>query len=113
MNGGMMMSKVDGYPLPIIDDELKIIGTVPFKDNLTLSHVPDYVNENGYMGLTRLGEGVHEGELVLMRYDKWYPNRSYAELVSEREAYIECRNKGRLDVAKELGICIEREREVI
>lgn len=105
---------VDGEPVPLIDDDLKIIGTVPFVDNLTLSHVPEYVNMNGYMGLTRIVCGMYENRLVLMYYDKHYPERSYAELVSEKEAYKECLTRGKLDVAKEYNLSLPlKEREVI
>ena len=105
---------VDGQPIPIIDNNLKIIGTIPFIDNLTLSHVPDYVNMNGYMGLTRIQSGIHHGELVIMYYDKGYPGRSYGEIITEKEAYKECLNRGKLDVAKEYELQITPvEREVI
>ena len=40
--------------LPILNDDLRIIGTVEFVDNLTLSTAPDYVNQNGQVGLIRL-----------------------------------------------------------
>lgn len=105
--------KVDGVPIPILDERLHIIGTVPFVDNLTLSHVPDYVNFNGLMGVTRITHGRYEGGLVLMYYDKYYPQNSYAELVTEKEAYTTCLNRGKLDVAKELGLKITSECEVL
>lgn len=90
--------------------DMELIGTVPFKDNLTLSHAPDYVNMNGYMGIRRLCND----EIVLMYYDKHYPSRSYAERIDEEEAYRVCLRRGRLDVAKELGLELElMEREVI
>jgi len=103
------MNKVDGEPIPLIDNNLQIICTVPFKDNLTLNHVPEYVNLNGYMGITRLDNNL----IVVMYYDKNYPKNSYAEIITEKEAYKTCLNRGRLDVAKELGLQIKKEVEVI
>ena len=106
--------KVEGQPVPLLDEDLQIIGTVPFKDNLTLSHVPEYVNYNGYVGLTRLTTGRYQDSLVIMYYDKKYPQCSYAELVTEKEAYRECLNRGKLDVAKECGLELPpHEREII
>lgn len=100
----IMYNSVDGEPVPVINDKLEIICTVPFKDNLTLNHVPEYVNMNGYMGITRL----ETDELVIMYYDKNYPANSYAEIVTEKEAYKICLNRGRLDVAKELKLEIKK-----
>ena len=103
------------YLLPIIDDNLKIIGTVEFKDNLTLCNVPDYVNMNCRMGLKRLDESYEKlaGEIVLMFYDIYFPKASYAEIINEREAYKYCLNRGRLDVAGELNLKFVEEVEVL
>lgn len=92
--------------VPIIDNNLRIIGTVEFEDNLTLSHVPDYVNMNGYIGLKRLDDSyeTHSGELCLMFYDPKNPKTSYAEIVSEREAYKYCLNRGKLELASKLNL---------
>ena len=104
----------DGVPIPILDDDLRIIGTMPFKDNLTVTHAPEYVNYNGYVGLALVTGGIYEGELVIMYYDKHYPKNSYGEIISRKDAYVECLNRGKLDVAKELGLTLKlREREVI
>lgn len=90
--------------IPVYDDQLHILRTVEFTDNLTLSHVPDYVNQNGLMGLKRLKRGRWEGCLVIMYYDKRYPSHSYAEFISEEEAYHVCLNRGKLELATQLGI---------
>lgn len=101
--------------LPILDEGLNILGTVEFIDNLTLSHVPEYVNMNGKIGLTRLGAeyGTHAGEYVLMYYDKRYPENSYAEIVTKKEAYRQCLNRGKLELATELDLKYIREVELI
>ena len=101
--------------VPIIDDNLRIIGNVEFVDNLTLSHVPEYVNMNGLMGLKRLDKsyGKLEGYIVLMLYDKHNPRSSYAEIISEREAYRYCLNRGKLELASELGLQFVEEVEVV
>ena len=105
-----MMEEVNGHPIPVYDGQGKILFTVPFVDNLTLTRVPDYVNMNGYMGIAR----VHSGELVIMYYDKKYSETSYGEVITEEEAYKACLNRGKLDVAKELGLRIKLPtREVI
>lgn len=94
------------YLLPILDDDLKIIGTVEFEDNLTLSNAPDYVNQNGYLGLKRLDENYekYQGHIVFMCYDKQNPKSSYAEIISEKEAYKYCLNRGKLELANELEL---------
>ena len=104
-----MVNSVTGEPIPVLNDKLEIVCTVPFVDNLTLVHVPEYLNFNGYLGITRL----ETEELVLMYYDKNYPANSYAEIITEKEAYKTCLNRGRLDVAKQLGLQIKKEVEVI
>ena len=100
--------------IPIYNDNDKIIGLVEFEDNLTLVDSPDYVNMNGRMGLKRLGEdyGVLQGELVLMFYDPYYPKTSFAEIVTEREAFDYCQNRGKLELASELGLKYVKEIEV-
>jgi len=92
--------------LPILNDDLRIIGTVEFVDNLTLSTAPDYVNQNGQVGLIRLDSkyGRHEGELCLMYYDKQNPETSYAEIITEKEAYKKCLNRGKLELASQLNL---------
>lgn len=100
--------------IPIYNDDDRIIGLVEFEDNLTLVDSPDYVNMNGRMGLKRLGEdyGVLQGELVLMFYDPYYPKTSFAEIVTEKEAYDYCQNRGKLELASELGLKYVKEIEV-
>jgi len=94
------------YLLPLLDEELNIIATVEFEDNLTLPDVPDYVNMNGLLGLKRLDSSYErlEGCLVFMCYDTFNPDRSYAELVSEKEAYKHCLQRGKLELASKLGL---------
>lgn len=84
--------------IPLYDGN-KIVDVVEFVDNLTLSHVPDYVNENGHIGLCR-----HRGMLVLMFFDEHYQETSHAEYISEKEGYELCLNRGKLDLAEELEI---------
>jgi len=92
--------------LPILNEDLKIIATVKFEDNLTLEHVPQYVNQNGRLGLKRLDEsyGSLEDSIVYMFYDPENPKTSYAEIITDKEAYKYCLNRGKLDLAEELGL---------
>lgn len=101
--------------IPLYDDNMRMIGNVEFVDNLTLSHVPDYVNMNGLMGLKRLDQsyGNLSGHIVLMLYDKHNPKSSYAEIISEREAYRYCLNRGKLELASELDLKFVEEVEVV
>lgn len=94
-----------------IDD--KIVDTVEFHDNLTLENVPDYVNFNFRIGITRLNAGKYRGKLVVMFYSELYEHTSYASLVSEEEGYLICLKRGKLDVAEVLGINPEFEEEII
>lgn len=102
--------------VPILDDNLFIIGTVEFEGNLTISNAPDYVNENGEIGLKRLDQsyGKHWKEIVYMFYDRNNPKTSYAEIITPKEAYVYCLNRGKLDLASKLGLkFIEGDVEVI
>jgi hypothetical protein len=100
--------------IPILDDNLQIIGTTEFIDNLTLKDVPDYVNMNAKLGLKRLDtkEKICDGLIVFMMFDIMHPNRSYAEIVSELEAYKMCLSRNKLELASELGLKFMLEREV-
>lgn len=93
--------------IPVYDDQRRIIETVTFIDNLTLSDAPDYVNENGQLGLTR-----KDGVLYRMYYSDDYPNTSYAYEVTEEEAYEICLNRGRLYLVDELQITPDYKEEV-
>lgn len=106
---------MDQYLLPIVNDDLKIIGTVEFEDNLTLRNVPDYVNMNARIGIKRLDEsyGKLEGELVIMFLDTYCPKSSYAEIITQKEAYQYCLNRGKLDLASKLDLQFIEEVEVI
>lgn len=102
--------------IPIIHktiDGIETVRLIDFIDNLTVKHAPDYVNENGLMGLTRITTGTYEGQLVLMRYDQRYPKNSYGEFITEKEAYQYCIEKNKLQVAHDLEINFEKEREII
>lgn len=92
--------------IPILNNDLYIIGTVEFEDNLTISHVADYVNMNCRIGLKKLGDeyGKHGGEIVIMYYDTYNPKASYAEIITKKEAYNECLNRGKLELASKLGL---------
>lgn len=93
--------------IPILDDNMEHIGNVEFVDNLTVPHVPEYVNMNCLIGITKLDQkyGKHEGEYVIMYYDKKYPRASYAEILkTKKEAYHECWIRGKLDLASQLGL---------
>ena len=100
------------YLIPVIDESGKIVDGVEFIDNLTRHDAPSYVNYGGLVGITRLVEGKHEGELVMMYFFKEQQELSYGEFVSEEEAYRECAIFNRLDVAFDLNIQLAREVEV-
>lgn len=99
--------------IPVLDDNGKPICTVKFKENLTKQDVPDYVNMNCKIGLTRYPGVRWMGYYVLCYYDKYYPQRSYGEIISPEEAYEICNRNGRQDLIEEFDITFEREREVL
>ena len=101
------------YLLSIIDESGAIVGEVPFVDNLTCYDAPDYVNLNGQLGITRLEEGKYEGQLVFMQFYEDQQDLSYAEFVSENEAYRLCASRNKLDLAYSLNIHMEKEVEVL
>lgn len=107
--------KVKGNPrIPVLDDDGKTICTVNFVDNLTKQDVPDYVNMNCLIGLVKYPGIRFMGYYVLCYYDKYYPSRSYGEIISPEEAYNICNRNGRYDLIALLDIEVpEREREVL
>lgn len=109
MVGGIMT----GYEIPIRDDNYHVIGSTEFVDNLTLSNAPSYVNENGLVGIKRLTGGRYDGFLLYMVYDVRFPKNSYGVFITEEEAYKECLNRGRLDVAYDLGLHYPSEERMI
>lgn len=92
-------------PIPLYDENRRIIRTVKFVDNLTIDTPPYQVLERGCgVGLKRLKKGKYQGMLVLMKYDYWNPTGSEAEFISEDEAYELCLNRGRAKLIEELGL---------
>jgi len=100
------------YLIPLIENG-EIIDTVTFKDNLTREDKPDYVNFNGRVGLTRCNSERNKDKLVIMYF---YPDKqedSYAEFISEADAFNMCRHRNKLDTAYDLKLRICKEREVL
>lgn len=100
------------YLINVVDDG-RTVDSVIFVDNLTVPTDPPYNNFNGRIGLTRCTSERFEGELVICYF---YPERqedSYAEFITEEEAYHMCAHRNKLDLAKELGIVLTQEREII
>ena len=91
----------------IVFDNQQPVCTVKFKDNLTIHGKPDYVNENGRMGIKRIKAGRFEGRLVYMFVDCEYPERSYAEFIEEKDAFRLCWSKKKYEVIDELDIKFE------
>lgn len=100
------------YLIPLIEGN-KVIDTVTFEDNLTDYTAPPYVNYNGQMGLTRLSEGKHSGELVIMYFFEDTQEYSYAEFISDREAFRECAKRNKLDLAHSLDLKLVEGVEVL
>ena len=99
--------------IPVLDDDGKTICTVNFVDNLTKQDVPDYVNMNCLIGLVKYPGIRFMGYYVLCYYDKYYPSRSYGEIITAEEAYNICLKNNRQDLIEELDITFERQREVL
>ena len=99
--------------IPVFDDDNELLCYCQFKDNLTRENVPDYANMNCRIGLTRYPGLRFPRFYVLMYYDKYSPDRSYGEIITENEAYMECIRAGHEEVIEEFGLLYEREREVL
>lgn len=100
------------YLIKVLNDVNEEVDTVKFNNNLTVEGAPDYVNFNGQVGLTRCTSERYKDELVIMYF---YPEKqedSYAEFISELEAYNLCAHRNKLDVANELNINLLHERGV-
>ena len=92
-------------PVPIYDENHRIIRTVEFVDNLTLNHPPYQIQEGWCsVGLKRLNKGRYKDMLVLMFYDNFFPSCSHAEFISEEAAYELCLNRGKSSVIEEYDI---------
>lgn len=109
-----MTEKSKQVSIPVLDEHLEVIGATVFEDNLTLHNVPDYVNMNGHLGLKRLScDGIYDREILLMYYDPQNPECSYAEFISELDAYKLCLSKNKKELANKLGLTefmgVERE----
>lgn len=91
----------------------KTVDSVIFEDNLTVPSDHPYNNFNGLIGLTRCTSERFYGELVICYF---YPERqqdSYAEFITDEEAYHMCAIRNKTDLALELGINLTEEREII
>lgn len=100
--------------IPVYDDDMKtLLCTVKFEENLTKKEVPDYVNMNCKIGLVKYPGIRYMGHYVLCYYDKYYPPRSYGEVINPQEAFNICVKNGRQDLIDKLNIHYEREREVL
>jgi len=100
------------YLLKVLDEGNNVVDTVEFVDNLTLENVPDYRNFNGKVGLTRCTSDRYRNQLVICYFYKDHQELSYAEFISEKEAYSLCAKRNKLDVASDLKINLIREVEV-
>lgn len=101
-----------GYLIKVLDDNNKAVDTVEFVDNLTLHNVPPYRNFNGQVGLTRCTSQQYYNQLVIMYFYKNNQDWSYAEFITEKDAYSICAQRNKLDVANRLNIDLTREVEV-
>lgn len=101
------------YLIKVIDENNRIIDTVEFIDNLTLDNVAPYRNFNGKVGLTRCTSDRYKNQLVLCYFYEDQQEKSYAEFISEKDAYNLCAQRNKLEVAKELNINLLEEVEVL
>jgi len=91
----------------------QVIGLIKFINNLTLEDVPDYVNENGLLGICRVTMGRLDNEIVLMTYDCKKPSASYAEVIDKKLAYDWCMHRNKPELVEELELEYVEEREVL
>lgn len=99
--------------LKVYDEDYNVVDTVDFVDNLTLRGVAPYRNFNGRVGLTRLSSDRYDGQLVLCYFYPRHQELSYAEFISEEDAYNLCAKRNKLELVHELGISLVPEREVL
>ena len=99
--------------IKVVDENFTAVDSVIFEDNLTCSDVPEYMNFNGRIGLTRCTSEKYAGELVICYF---YPDKqedSYAEFITDKTAYQLCAKRNKLELADKLGINLHpKEREV-
>ena len=103
--------------IPIYDDKLEIVGNVEsskFEDNFTTIDHPPYMNCNARVCLLRLDNsyGRYWDTPCIIYYYEDNPMLSYAELLTESEAYNMCLHRGRLDLAEKLNLKFVKNVEV-
>ena len=101
------------YRIKVLDEQNKTVAYVSFIDNLTIVGEAPYVNCNGRMGIRRIPEGRFEGELVIMYFYPQKQGDSYAEFISEDDAYNLCAHRNLLNVADDLQLQADNEVEVL
>lgn len=101
------------YLIKVIDENNNPVDTVQFKNNLTIKGAAPYRNFNGLVGLTRCTSKKYKNQLVLCFFYPKHQELSYAEFISERDAYELCAKRNKLQVADELQINLIEEVEVL
>lgn len=82
----------------------KVVGYVKLNTWLDLNNAPSYENEGAHMGIERIEEGRYKGRLAVIYYNEAWTSSSFAEIVSEVEAYDLCFERGKFNVIEKLEI---------
>ena len=90
--------------IPIYNSQHEIIHVEKMINNLNIRDAPEYLNEGGNMGLTRIKEGKYNGVLAVLYENEKCPSSSYGELISDHDAWELCYNRGKVSLIEEFDI---------
>jgi hypothetical protein len=90
--------------IPVYDSQRHIIAVEEFEPNLNIKNVPNYLNEGGNMGLTRIKKGKYRGVLAILYENEIHPSSNFGELISDHDAWELCQSRGKVHLIEQLRI---------
>lgn len=90
--------------IPIYDSKRHIIAVEDFEPNLNIKDVPEYINEGGNMGITRIKKGKYRGVLAILYENEGHPSTNWGKLISDHDAWELCQNRGKISLIEKYNI---------
>ena len=86
--------------IPVLSEGRYVMDYIECTTNLTSHSTPAYMNEGGELGLARTDDDV----LVIIYSNEYCPGSSFAEKITENDAYQLCMEKNHVELIDELDI---------